>query len=46
MVEVAAIHQESRSTYGSPRKYVELRARSRLVSEKSVACLMRPSASV
>ncbi|RKH15423.1 hypothetical protein D7V97_00055 [Corallococcus sp. CA053C] len=40
-VEVGAIHQESRGTYGSPRVRVELRARGRSVSEKCVARLMR-----
>ncbi|WP_371746144.1 IS3 family transposase [Myxococcus sp. CA040A] len=40
-VEVAAIHQESRGTYGSPRVHAELRARGRSVSEKRVARIMR-----
>ncbi|NNC16696.1 IS3 family transposase [Corallococcus exiguus] len=40
-VEVTAIHQESRGTYGSPRVHAELRARGRRVSEKRVARLMR-----
>jgi putative transposase len=40
-LEVAAVHQESRGTYGSPRVHAELRARGRCVSEKRVARLMR-----
>jgi len=40
-VEVAAIHQQSRGSYGSPRVHVELRARGRRVSQKRVARLMR-----
>jgi putative transposase len=40
-VEVAAIHQESRGTYGSPRVHAELRARGRRVSEKRIARLMQ-----
>ena len=40
-VEVAAVHQESRSRYGSPRVHAELRARGRRVSRKRVARLMR-----
>ncbi|RKG47745.1 IS3 family transposase [Corallococcus sp. AB011P] len=39
--EVAAIHQESRGTYGSPRVHAELRARGRHVAKKRVARLMR-----
>jgi transposase InsO family protein len=40
-VEVAAVHQESRSRYGSPRVHAELRSRGRRVSRKRVARLMR-----
>ncbi len=40
-VEVAAIHEESRRTYGSPRVHAELRARGKPVSRKRVARLMR-----
>lgn len=40
-VEVAAVHQESRSRYGSPRVHAELRARGQRVSRKRVARLMR-----
>jgi transposase InsO family protein len=40
-VEVAAIHQESRRRYGSPRVHAELRARGRPVARKRVARLMR-----
>jgi putative transposase len=40
-VEVAAVHRESRGTYGSPRVHAELRARGRCVSEKRVARLMQ-----
>ncbi|RKG95619.1 IS3 family transposase [Corallococcus sp. CA047B] len=39
--QVAAIHQESRGTYGSPRVHAELRARGHHVAEKRVARLMR-----
>jgi len=39
--EVAAVHRESRGTYGSPRVHAELRARGRRVSQKRVARLMR-----
>jgi len=38
--EVAAVHQESRGRYGSPRVHAELRARGRRVSRKRVARLM------
>jgi putative transposase len=40
-VEVAAIHAESRTCYGSPRVHAELRARGHGVSRKRVARLMR-----
>ena len=40
-VQVAAIHRESRCTYGSPRVTAELRANGRPVSRKRVARLMR-----
>lgn len=40
-VEIAAIHRESRGTYGSPRVTAELRANGRAVSRKRVARLMR-----
>lgn len=40
-VEVAAVHRESRGTYGSPRVHAELRAQGRCVSEKRVARLMQ-----
>jgi putative transposase len=40
-VEVLAVHQESRSRYGSPRVHAELRARGRPVARKRVARLMR-----
>nr|WP_144429551.1 IS3 family transposase [Myxococcus hansupus] len=40
-VEVAAIQQQSRGTYGSPRVHAELRARGARVSAKRVARLMR-----
>jgi putative transposase len=39
--EVEAIHQESRTTYGSPRVHEELRDRGKRVSRKRVARLMR-----
>lgn len=39
--EVAAIHHESRDTYGSPRVHVELRARGRAVCRHRIARLMR-----
>ncbi|XSF12109.1 IS3 family transposase [Myxococcus faecalis] len=38
--EVAAVHQKSRGTYGSPRVHAELRAAGRYVSRKRVARLM------
>ncbi|MBL0693101.1 IS3 family transposase [Comamonas sp. JC664] len=38
--EVAAVHQKSRGTYGSPRVHAELRAKGRRVSRKRVARLM------
>jgi putative transposase len=38
--EVAAVHQRSRGTYGSPRVHAELRARGHRVSRKRVARLM------
>lgn len=37
---VTQVHQESRSTYGSPRVHAELRARGQRVSRKRVARLM------
>lgn len=40
-LEVAAVHQESRGRYGSPRVHAELRARGRHVARKRVARLMR-----
>jgi len=40
-VEIAAVHAESRKTYGSPRVHAELRARGRRVGRKRVARLMR-----
>ncbi|AGC43458.1 IS5 family transposase orfB [Myxococcus stipitatus DSM 14675] len=40
-VEVVAVHQESRGTYGAPRVHAELRARGRRVARKRVARLMR-----
>jgi len=38
--QVAAVHQQSRGTYGSPRVLAELRAQGRKVSRKRVARLM------
>ncbi|NBD09110.1 IS3 family transposase [Corallococcus silvisoli] len=40
-LEVAAIHQESRGTYGAPRVHAELKARGQRVARKRVARLMR-----
>lgn len=40
-VEVVAVHQESRGTYGAPRVHAELKARGRRVARKRVARLMR-----
>jgi len=40
-VQVAAIHRESRETYGSPRVHAELEARGRSVCRHRVARLMR-----
>ncbi|AGC47870.1 IS5 family transposase orfB [Myxococcus stipitatus DSM 14675] len=40
-VEVLAVHQESRETYGAPRVHAELKARGRRVARKRVARLMR-----
>ncbi|CAM4260442.1 IS3 family transposase [Corallococcus exiguus] len=40
-IEVLAIHQESRGTYGAPRVHAELKARGRRVARKRVARLMR-----
>jgi putative transposase len=40
-VEVAAVHAESRTWYGSPRVHAELRARGHRLSRKRVARLMR-----
>lgn len=42
-VHIAAIHEESRRTYGSPRVHAELRFRGRTVSLNRVARLMRAS---
>jgi len=42
-VHIAAIHEESRRTYGSPRVHAELRFRGRTVSLHRVARLMRAS---
>ncbi len=39
-VEVAAVHEGSRRTYGSPRVHAELQARGQQVSRKRVARLM------
>jgi transposase InsO family protein len=41
VIEIRAIHRESRKAYGSPRVYQELRARGRLVGRHRVARLMR-----
>lgn len=41
LVEIRAIHQRSRGTYGAPRIHAELRAQGRAVSRKRVARLMR-----
>ena len=41
VVEIKAIHQESRRTYGAPRIHRELRARGFCCSRKRVARLMR-----
>ncbi len=40
-LEVAAIHHDSRGTYGAPRVHAELRARGRRHSRKRVARLLR-----
>ncbi|RYZ12768.1 MAG: IS3 family transposase, partial [Myxococcaceae bacterium] len=40
-LEVAAVHQESRGTYGAPRVHAELKARGQRVARKRVARLMR-----
>jgi len=42
-VHIAAIHQESRQTYGSPRVHAELRARGTAVGVHRVARIMRES---
>ncbi|NJN70718.1 MAG: IS3 family transposase [Nitrospira sp.] len=39
--EIAAIHKESRKTYGSPRVHAEFKARRVAVSRKRIARLMR-----
>lgn len=41
VVEIKAIHKESRQTYGSPRIHDELKDRGRRCGRKRVACLMR-----
>lgn len=41
LVEIRAIHQQSRRTYGSPRIFRALRSRGREVGENRVARLMR-----
>jgi putative transposase len=41
MLEVAAIHAESRGRYGSPRVHAELRQRGQRIARKRVARLMR-----
>jgi putative transposase len=43
MLEVSAIHAESRHRYGSPRVHMELRDRGRRIGRKRVARLMRAS---
>ncbi|NOK18299.1 IS3 family transposase [Corallococcus carmarthensis] len=40
-LEVAAVHQDSRGTYGAPRVHAELKARGQRVAQKRVARLMR-----
>ena len=40
-VEIAAVHQRSRRTYGSPRVHAELRAKGLHVGKKRVARVMR-----
>lgn len=42
-VKVAAVHQRSRRTYGSPRVYRELRAQGERVGKKRIERLMRQS---
>lgn len=41
LVQIKAIHQESRCSYGSPRVHAELRARGEICGVKRVARLMR-----
>lgn len=41
LVEISAVHQRSRRTYGSPRVHADLRARGKRVGRKRVARLMR-----
>ena len=43
-LEVAAVYQDSRGTYGAPRVHAELKARGQRVARKRVARLMRRQA--